>query len=262
MENINAKLAELNKALDAANADHEVAFQHYKNVAEGVKEKFESILLKYLPADMVIRFSQLDPNWGGRWVWQWRCEVVRSDFDHHSDFYFYYSETMGVQLNNGCIGNYGKEDSGYIAAIKTMARIWDHIDELEGALRNIDLAELSEAKEARFNTSDKKNAIETEIRKIHEEEFKEKLFTVGTTIELQVRERDRLFDTSIYVNPNHEENIRGCCKATVVKVTPKKVLFDIVYGSLSLYKQTDSRYIKKEKVISAVKSGSWKIVEE
>ncbi len=252
---------ELNKQLKALKCDYDIASENLKAEICKVKDVFESNLLQFLPDYMVIQRSTIDTDWiGGNWVWQWRCEIVRPGFEFNSNFNFYFRENNGIAINNGCIGTHDKTEVGYIAAVKTMANIWNHVDEIEMLLGQVSFEKLNELKEIKYKVEIDKSHIETQIKKIQEEEFKSKLFTVGTTIALQEKHSDWLFSTPVYVNPNHYEK-QGYCHATVTRVTPKKVMFDLHYGPFADYNYTDTACVKKDKVVQAVKDGSWKIIE-
>ncbi len=252
---------ELNEQLKAIKCDYDIASENLKAEICKVKDVFESSLLQFLPGDMVIRHSTIDTDWiDGNWAWQWRCEIIRSGFEFHSSFDFYFREGNGIAINNGCIGTHDKTEVGYIAAIKTMANIWNHVDEIEALLGQVSFEKLSELKEIKYKVEIDKDHIEAQIKKIQEEEFKAKLFTVGTTIALQEKRADRLFGTPVYVNPSHGD-MQGYCRATVLRITPKKVMFNVQYGPFADCKYTDTVCIKKDKIIQAVKDSSWKIIE-
>lgn len=259
MENKNIET--LKNQLKEVACDVDIARNQYSEENIRVKSVFESILLKFLPADMIVRSSHLEVDWiGSKWTWQWRCEVVRSGFEYHSSFDVYFREGGNFSINNGCIGTYDKTEVGYISAIKTMAGIWDHINEIEEALNQVSFEKLRELMDAKYQVEVKQSKIESEIKKIEEAEFEAKLFAVGTVIALQEKHNDWLFNTPVYVNPNCGD-LQGYCNAKVVKVTPKKVLFDIHYGPFANYNYTDIACVKKDKVIQAVKNSSWKIIE-
>ena len=252
---------ELNEQLKAAKCNYDIANENLRAEICRVKDILKNALLQFLPDDMIIRCSTIDADWlSNKWAWQWHCEIIRSGFEFHSSFDFYFREGNGIAINNGCIGTHDKTEVGYIAAVKTMANIWNHVDEIEALLGQVSFEKIGELKEIKYKAEIDKSHIEFQIKKIQEEEFKSKLFTVGTTIALQEKHSDWLFSTPVYVNPNHYEK-QGYCHATVTRVTPKKVLFDLHYGPFADYNYTDTACIKKDKVIQAVKDGSWKIIE-
>ena len=251
-----------NEQLKIVTQDHNTASDKFLRVINNLKDKLENILLKFLPSNMVIRYSHIDPDWicsSNSWVWKWRCEIVRSDFDHHSDFSFYWSAKEGIELNNSCIGNYNKKETGYIDTLKTMVQIWEHADEIEAELAEVSFDELTEAKEEKYQAENRKREIEKEIEEIKLKEFTDKIFKEGIQIQLQQKHRDNIFDSRVFPCPGSDD----CLTAKITKVTPRKVFFDVCYTRNSYQYKQENIPIRKEKLINLLYyQDGWDVIEQ
>ena len=251
-----------NEQLKIVTQDHNAASDKFLRVISNLKDKLENILLKFLPSNMVIRYSHIDPDWicsGNSWVWKWRCEIIRSDFDHCSDFDFYWSSKEGIELNNSCIGNYTKKETGYIDALRTMVQIWEHADEIEAELEEVSFDELTEAKEEKYQAENRKREIEKELEEIKLKEFTDKTFKEGVQIQLQQKHRDNIFNSRVFPCPGSDD----CLTAKITKVTPKKVLFNLYYTRNGYQYSEEDISIKKERLINPLYyQDGWGVVEE
>lgn len=251
---------ELNEQLKAIEQDYETIATKSREIKNSLINKFDAILARFLPSNMVVRDSDMDPDYVATtdtWSWKYGCRVIRSDFDKHSDFDFAWDTVNGLQINNYCIGTYDKHETGYIDALRTMVQIWEHADEIGEEFAKIDLSELSKLREERYKILAQRRQVEKGIEKIDLEEFEKKMFTVGTQIQLQKDNRDNLFNTRIFSSKYNDNYLN----AVVTKITPKKVYFTIVYkrGDYS-YKDTEVS-VKKENLTNIVfYQGGWDVI--
>lgn len=254
MNEVAVNEVELNgQLIDVMVAFNEAEEQHKKQVLL-VKAALEKALYKVLPANSQIQYSSIDWDWNGsteRWALRWRCEITNVIHTTNSGIHFYFGADKGVEINNACIGCYSKEDKGYIAAIKMMAAIWDHIDQLEADLSQVDTDDLLAAKEQKFQAESAKSKIEYQLAEIRANKLAKEILVEGTEMTLMEGCWDDLFKTRVRACKSEDKDREQFLKAVITHITPKKVLCTVTYSYYFGSNRTITVWLKKDVFLAA-----------